>query len=458
MKNPDLPSYENAAYQRQKGNWAYVDDVFVGPAAWFPRNAQGEITLSNRSFNYLTPFYSEKTKGGDRYLNRAKLSPFTARFKQAVIDFAGLLFATDVVLEGVPERISSDFNNIDGRGTPLSPFLSRLAIATLRRGHTFCLVDGASGGVRWREYGSPQLLNWGWDNGTLVRATLRRTEMVSVGVYGESSQTRYLNLTPGRWQVLELAKGAGSDSIPKITSAGIFGRTDGAVTKSLSMIPLVCFHSGEYPLECDEPFESIPPLQSLAELNIAHYQLHSDHLHKVRKCCFPVFVRTGDDDSGVLVLGPDAVVDVPIGGSFGVVEPESMSIQQSRLELEALTKAMDFLSLQFLVSPSDRQAAQVSVVQVAKMESGLSLFSDAFSTGITQALQVHGAYYGIPPEECGTARLEANLFKQRGDNPQLLEAYGRVFTELQALLSSNPELASKLESTLLRRGFLESSL
>jgi len=452
--NRDLPTYQCSAYRRQVGCWRFVDDAYRGADAWFPRDELGGIRLSNKSYSYLTPFYSERQMGGDAYLNRARRSPFTARFRQAILDFVGLLFSSGVHLEGVPDRIQQDFSNIDGRGMTFRALLPQLAIAALRRGHTYVLVDVAWGRIRWRHYGATQLINWSWGD-RLESAYLQRTELVRSGKYGEESRNRILSLSPGEWSLLEVEK----DQVLTLDS-GIFGRTDGSAVKRLDEIPLVLFHSGEHPLEQGEeegePFESTPPLYSLADLNIAHYQTHSDHLHKIRKCCFPVYVRTGAmGDEGDLIIGPDAVVDVPPGGGFEVQEPKAESIAQSAAELRALEKAMDFLSLQFLVNPSDRQAAQVSVVQVAKMESGLSLFSTNFSVGITKALQVHGAYYGIPPEECGTAKIEANLFKQRGENPDLLRAYADSFQRLSELSESSPEMASKLEKVLFNRGFIE---
>jgi hypothetical protein len=155
-------------------------------------------------------------------------------------------------------------------------------------------------------------------------------------------------------------------------------------------------------------------------MNLVHYQVSSDHRKKMHYCSFPTPVRTGGQGED-LILGPRRVVDVPLGGGFGWAEPNSQSLAMSRIEVKDIESAMDFLGADYLVKPSDRQAASTTMVQAKKIESELYLFASDFATGITECLRRHAQWLGL--DYGGTATLETKFFDNLASDPQLLLAY-----------------------------------
>lgn len=430
------------------------------------RQADGSLTVSQKTRQFLPQFAREETSN---YEARVKRSPFSDRFAQAIRDFIGMVFASGVRFsDDTPEMIRLHFQNLDNQGTTGHNLLQQMAIASMRRGHTFCLVDATTApGVvsmadadRYRPYWchihAPQVLNWRHQTiggqKFLTQLTFMRSLRLPDGEFGEKEEIVYTRLRPGVYESFRI-EGVGKKAkallLPKMS--GLYGCYRAGRFEPLSFIPLVPLYGGADDEDSDDPFLSRPPLKSLADMNLTHYQTYSDHLNKVHKVCTPVYVRVGylgEEDE--LVIGPDTTIDVPAGGGFTIVEPQANSLQQSRLELEALEVAMDFLGAQFLVKPGDRQAAMVSVIQAAKVESGLSLFTSAFTNGVNLALRVHAFYLGLPI--AGSITLDPGLrTAQEGTDPNLLNAYSGM---IERLLAMPPQYREILLKLIKSRGYL----
>lgn len=453
-----LPSYECAAYQKQLPIWSYLDDLFAGVDSWATRAPDGTIQKMTKTQHYLPQFPRELD---GNYLARLVRSPFSDHFTQAIKDFAGIVFHNNVRLQ-LSETMLLQWANLDNKGSTGDTLISNLAISAMKLGHTFVLIDYppddpsirsqadyARSGRRpyWVPIHPRQIINWRTANiggvETLTMAVIKQTALEPDGIFGEKEQTYYLVLTLGGWNKYMIT-GEGSNQVVSQVAAGQYL----AQGKPLPFIPLVPIYGGLRP--AGDPWgESLQPLRSLADLNLAHYQLTSDHLHKIHRCCFPQAVRSGTmTDETELVLGVDTCLDIPQGGSFAWAEPSSNSIEQTRRELEALERAMDFLSAQYLIKPTDRQAAAVSGLQAAKVESGLQLFVNSFQQGINQCLVVHAIFLGT---ETGTIALSSKFLQQQSVDPNMLLAYT---TYIERLLALPPELRRSLLDIAKRRGYL----
>lgn len=448
-----LPDYECAAYRRQAPLWHFLDDVAHGSEAWLERLGDGRIRLTDKTRHYLPQLYKELDES---YGERVRRTPFADRFGAAIRDFVGLLFRAGVQAEGMAAAIAPHWQNIDHEGSNGSQFLSRVAAAVMRRGHSFLLVDvpkfqpehlslagAALARPYWVHIHATQLKNWRhvtigglkW----LVQATIERRAVVPDGLFGEKERVSYLRLTPGRFDVFEIRERERRGkkeryAVHMAEESGEHGYYRGGQFVALKEIPLLCLHGGARPADSTEPFESLPDLKVLADINVTHYQLLSDHLTKIHKCCFPQRVRVGVlGDEEELQPGVDTTIDVPPGGAFLFVEPNANSLAQSRTEVEALETAMDFLGAQYLVKPSDRQVSAVSGIQVAKVESGLEAFAGAFIQGANEALRVHGLFLGLGPEQVGRLTVNTRLFQQLNQDPTLLSAYTSMFERLGGL-------------------------
>lgn len=458
-----LPDYQCAAHRRMAPLWRFLDDIYQGSEAWVTRSPDGTIAPNAKTQNYLPRFSKEHSKD---YQARLIRTPYSDRFASALRDFVGLIFHNDLRFsENFAPVISEHLSNLDQSGSSAVVLLSQMALAAMRRGHTFAMIDcpnytqrqptlADSQTIRpyWVHVEAPQVLSWRSQvlNGkrVLTQVVIRNVELVADGAFGEREETFYLVLTPGRYDTYTIAVDPNDKSKRRAVyhpdRSGVHGIVRNGAIVPFGFIPLVCFYGG---LQTGF-FESLPPLKTLADLNLTHYQLYSDHLTKIHSCCYPQAVAPGLDDEDI-TLGPGTVLRPPLGGAFLWVEPSAGSIAQSRLEIEALEVSMDFLGTQYLVKPSDRQAAMVSMVQAAKVESSLELFARAFEQGINEAIAIHAAYLGV--SEAGTVRLDTKFFQQSNSDPNLLQSYLNMFDRLLAL---PPAARRPMLEIAKRRGYL----
>lgn len=434
LQNPNLPSYQIAAHLAQRPAWEFLDDIYNGDRAWTKPGREGAKLATPKSRLYLPQESGEEDKD---YQYRLDSSVYVDKFAQSVRDFVGLVFNNGIRLIEVPDAILEHWPSLGSGGVSGQRVMAQLAIASLRRGHTFCLVDYptldpsvrshadylASARQPFWDLVSPlDVLNWRTarvgSREVLVQATIQVQQIAPDGSYGEKVETLYKTLFPGGYRLTRITRNEHTgELVAQVVDEGVMGRRtrDGVVP--LPGIPLVCLYGGDR----TGFFRSNPTLQTLADLNRSHYSLKSDHRQKMHRCCFPQAVRVGGIDSDPLVLSPKLVIDVPLGGSFGWSGPNPASLTASRQELKDIEQDMDFLSADYLVKPGDRQAAATTQVQAGKIESELYLFAADFSAGINDCLDAHANYLGLPSG--GRAELNTKFFQQATDNPQLLQAF-----------------------------------
>lgn len=425
-------SYECAAYRRQLPLWQRLDDVYKGDRAWLDYGADGSIRTTKKTRSYLPQEAGETDRD---YESRVLRSHFSDKFSQAIKDFVGVIFNNGIELQGVPDAIAQHWKNLDGSGTGGARLCARVALQVLRRGHSFVLVDypafdesvvslaDMSGGHRhpiWTLIDPQQVINWRFERlgnrQVLTMAVIRSTVCEPDG-FGEVEKTYYTLLTPGRYECYDPVASPGGkiDYVLVPGRSGQMGRNVRGRFEPFDFVPLVGLYGGDR----IGNFESNPTLLSMAQLNVTHYQVKSDHRQKMHYCSFPTPVRVGGDGSD-LILGPRTVVDVPVGGAFNWSEPNATSLAASSLEVKDLEREMDFLGSDYLLKPSDRQAAQTSLIQASKVESELYLFASDLAQGMTDCLSCHAAYLGLASG--GQAVLDTKFFTDVGEDPQMLLA------------------------------------
>jgi hypothetical protein len=425
-----LVNYQCNSYKQQSAVWRYLDDVFQGSDSWMERSEDGTVKATTKSRKYLPQEHKEL---GSNYENRLSRSPFSDRYAQAIRDFVGLIFVNEIQAI-LPGALALHWDNLDGQGTTGEVLLQQIAIAAMRRGHTFVMVDtdstlpqsqadAMSRRPRWLHIEAPSVINWRHEGDRLVKVVIEERGVIADGEYGEREETTYLVLTPGHYDRFRITKNPADGKLREEylpERSGQMGFFRNGVLDPLPSIPLFPIYGGDRLGH----FRSKPPLKVLADLNIAHYQTHSDHRNKVHKCCFPVPVRVGVMGAQQeLVLSPDIVIDAPPGGGFAWQEPNANSLQWSRQEMIDLEQAMDFLSAQYLIKPSDRQAAASTMVQAAKVESSLYQFAKQFESGINQVMATHQMM--MQSSEKASITLDTRFFEGAADS-QLIMALTRL--------------------------------
>jgi len=440
---PELINYECKSYRVQSPTWRLLRDVYDGDRAWIETKADGTISPRANSKRYLPQLPGESAS---EYTLRLTQSHFNDKFAQTCRDFLGLVFNNGVRLVDVPPAIAGHWENLNGSGQTGDRLCAELGTNALRFGHTFTLVDfpaaddsiisladamGAGRQPYWQTYGPLSVINWRYrrieGRNALAMAVIRYTQTLPDGDYGETEETFYLQLTPGRFDTYILKKSPGGSlqqyGIPE--RSGVMGRRVRGSIQPFDHIPFTALYGGDR----TGFFQSNPTLLSLARLNLVHYQVVSDHRQKMHYCAFPTPVRTGGQGED-LTLGPRRVVDVPLGGGFGWAEPNSQSLAMSRIEVKDIEKEMDFLGADYLVKPADRQAAATSMISVKKIESELFLFASDLAEGLTQCLRYHALWLGLPSG--GRCELQTKFFEGLSSDPQLLLAFARL-KELEIL-------------------------
>ncbi|MBE9113853.1 DUF4055 domain-containing protein [Nodosilinea sp. LEGE 07298] len=440
---PELISYQCKAYREQLPIWQLLEAVYMGDRAWVETKPDGTLKPRANAKRFLPQLPGEESA---EYELRLSQSHFSDKFAQTCRDFLGLVFNNGVRLVDVPRPMQKHWENLSGTGQPGDRLCADIGVAALRLGHTFSFVDypeadtsilsladalGAGRAPYWQSINPLQVINWRYrrmaGRDVLAMAVIRYDQTLPNGDYGESEETFYLRLTPGRFDTFVIRRGTdGANRQYHLADrSGVMGRRVRGSLQPFDHIPLVPLYGGDRV----GFFRSNPTLLSLAKLNLVHYQVTSDHRQKMHYCAFPTPVRTGGQGES-LILGPRRIVDVPLGGGFGWSEPNSQSLAMSRIEVKDIEKEMDFLGADYLVKPADRQAAATTMISAKKIESELFLFASDLAQGLTDCLRAHALWLGLPSG--GRCELQTKFFEGLSNDPQLLLAFARL-KELEIL-------------------------
>ena len=415
----------------------------MGDRAWTETRPDGTLQPLANARAYLPQLPGEAST---EYTLRLTQSHFSDKFAQTCRDFLGLVFNNGVRLVDVPKVILNHWENLSGSGEGGDRLCAELGVMALRLGHSFAFVDypeadesiisladalGAGRQPYWQAISPLQLISWRYrrvgGRNVLSQAVICYQQTLPDGAYGELEETYYLRLTPGRFDTFTIDRGRDGRKreIYHPDRSGVMGRRLRGVVQPFNHIPLATLYGGDRTgFMC-----SNPTLLSLAKLNLVHYQVNSDHRQKMHYCCFPTPVRQGGQGED-MILGPRTLVDVPLGGGFGWSEPQSQSLAMSRIEVKDIEREMDFLGADYLVKPSDRQAAATTMISAKKIESELYLFAADLANGLTEALRFHALWLGLPSG--GHCELQTKFFEGLSNDPQLLLAFARLH-ELEIL-------------------------
>ncbi len=424
--------FECTAYKRMAKRWRRLRDIYEGLDSWIDRSENG-IQPTTKAQQYLP---KEAAEEWDDWVTRLVMSPFDDRFAQSLRKFINLIFSNKVELTDLPTAIAAHLENIDNQGTSFRAFCRRKALDALIDGHTFVLVEYPDAtGLRshadflaanlrpyWVSYSADQLINWvtyqHQGQTVLVQATLREVLTIAEP-FGERQVERYRVLRPGNWEVWEKWDDSGQVKYQRMAK----GNSYDATGEIMTTIPLYAIYGGVKV----GFFESKPPLQSLADRNVSHYQITSDHLRKIHLCCLPVpeLRDSMREDGEPLRIGPNSFIHIrDPQGSFNWKEPLATSIEQSRREKLDAEEAMDVISAAYLSQPSDRQAATTTLVQVLELESSLGGFAESLSDGVNQCLRSHAEFLGTTLQP--SAKFSGDVVKDSGKDAQLLTALSNL--------------------------------
>ncbi len=183
---------------------------------------------------------------------------------------------------------------------------------------------------------------------------------------------------------------------------------------SLPVIPLVTFYSDRQTF-----MVGCPPLEDLADLNVAHWQSTSDQRAVLTVARFPILALSGGvDDNNVLTMGPNQWLYSPDPASkFYYVEHSGAAIEAGRKDLLDLEDQMAEYGAEFLKKRPGNQTATARALDSAEATSPLQDIVRRFGYALNQALDLTAMWLKV--ESGGTAELSTDFGPEDVDQAEL---------------------------------------
>ena len=378
-------------------------------------------------------------------------------YRKTVADMTGRVFDAPIEIAAGPDVLGDWAENIDMQGRDLSVFARDVFESALEGpGVSYILADAPprSGVVTRAQAQSSGLRPYlahvrvedllGWKTITIDNvpqiAQLRIAEVVAEDdpadefVQVEIQQVRVLDLTDAGVQTRLFRKGRD----------GNWSAHDEPTFSGLSRITLTPFYAQRTGF-----MTARPPLEDLADLNVAHWQSSSDQRNILHFARVPLLHASGrDDDEGALqVSAGTATTSRDPAARLEWVEHSGAAIGAGRQDLKDLEFQMQALGLQLLVA--SQETATGAALDAAKETSALSMMADSLQDSLEAALLDMCAYGGLgEPEVSVTVNKDFGVSQMGAQEMQAM---------LMAVNTGNMSRKTFL-SEMARRGMLRPDL
>jgi hypothetical protein len=360
----------NTAWFAQEAHWILIEDLL-----------QGTYGMRKKHRRYLFQEPRELDESYDNRLARSVVPPYYIRLERML---AGMLTRKPVRLEDTSDSITEQLFDVNLMGDDLNVWTYETARKMVRYGHVGVLVDAPTDGGRpyWCTYTPRQILGWRTEpkDGQQVLSMLRLSETVTIpdGEYGEKAVEQIRLLTPGGYQLHQ----KGNDGEFRITDEG---------TTSLSEIPFSVAYSNRVGY-----FESRPPLEDIAELNLKTYQIQSDldnqlHISAVPMLAFYGFPSAAEEVSA----GPGEAIAFPAEGKAEYIEPKGTSFDYQFKRLEQIAAQINELGLSAVLGQKlSAETAEAKRIDRSQGDSTMMVIAQNVQDMIDNCLQYHAQYLG----------------------------------------------------------------
>ena len=302
---------QNQSWRNMQNHWGLIEDL-----------VEGTSKIRGKSRIYLKQEPREEDESYDVRLSRSVCPPYFVRMERML---AGMLTRKPVRLNEVPETIEEQLFDVDLEGNNLTNFIYNISRLCIRYGHIGVLVDAPAEGGRpyWIPYTPRDIIGWRTEikDGQRQLSQLRLTERIvkPKGLYGEETIEQIRVLEPGTFKLFQR------------NNDGDFKKVDEGNT-SLDIIPFSVAYSNKVGI-----YESRPPLEDIAELNIKSYQIQSDYDNQLHISAVPMLAFFGFPAAAEEVsAGPSEALSLPEGSSASYIEPNGNSFQAQRDRIDKL--------------------------------------------------------------------------------------------------------------------------
>lgn len=406
----------------------------------------------------------EPKEPDDAYQARLNRSTFADFYRASIHAFAGVL--SKFSLKNPPSTLEDAADNIDLEGNSLIAWFMQVDSWMLRDGGLALCVEMPPGlpgsaaeeaamGRRPYLIARPRtkVLNWRVSVTDGVEALERVTllEMVEAedGEFGVKLEPRYRVIGRGQWWLFKIERNASNDLVAVLVDQGQYLGANG---QPLPVVPVVWYSSDQAGFGHGEL-----PLRQVVEHSIDHFQQRSDLREKTHRCAMPVPVRIGaappspGEARKPLVIGPNSVVDLDIGGSFTFAEPSASSLVEQRNQIAEVEKLIARQTLGFLYGdPGATKTATQASMEGAQTESAIVRIAQRKASAMQSLMAIWCLFTGEQLDDGAGLSMSSSIYErpmEAADIAQLQQLTGGM--ELISQRSAIEELqrAGRLKVT-----------
>lgn len=377
-------------------------EAMIAKAAKIRTLVAGTSAMRAAGATYLPRFAAESVDSHRARIQRSVLFNGTAK---CVADLVGRVFAKPIVLQDdVPEALRPYAEDIDRAGTHLNEIARHAFDDALIPGIGFFVVDApiAPEGARTRADTlaagvRPYLLYFplesvlGWKSeriaGVETLTQFRFFETVSEpdGEFGEKVIQQIRVLEPTQWRTFRksdkgewLQHDVGANPIGKVCVAPIYLNRTGFMTGA-------------------------PPLEDLADLNIAHYQSDSDQRNILHVMRVPILFGAGFEEKDQVEVGASTMVRTSNpNATLRYVEHNGAAVTAGANDIKDLEARMQNFGLQLLVQRPGPQSATGEIRDATKEASQLAAMASALQDALEFAFGFMAEFEGLGREAGGS--------------------------------------------------------
>ena len=415
---------QNQAWRNMQSHWGLIEDL-----------VEGTSKIRGKSRIYLKQEPREEDESYDVRLSRSVCPPYYVRMERML---AGMLTRKPVRLSDVPDEIEEQLFDVDLEGNNLTNFVYNISRLCIRYGHVGVLVDAPANGGRpyWIPYTPRDIIGWRTEvkNGTRILTQLRLMERVvkPKGKYGEETVEQIRVLEPNTYQLFQRNKD------------GDFKQVEEGTT-SLDFIPFSIAYSNKVGI-----YESRPPLEDIAELNIKSYQIQSDYDNQLHISAVPMLAFFGFPAAAEEVsAGPSEALSLPEGSSASYIEPNGNSFTAQRDRIDKLEYQINELGLAAILGQKmSAETAQSKRIQRSQGDSTMMVLSQQIQDLIDNCLKFHAAF--LNQSVAGTSFVNRD-FVDTSLEPQQVDNLLKIFA--QGVIDQEELLKKLVEGEVLSEDF-----
>jgi hypothetical protein len=347
------------------------------------------------------------------YTARLHRSTLFNGFRKTVKDMTGKVFQREIMIEDdVPDVLKAAAENIDLAGRHLNVFGRDVFYDGMQTGINYILVDmppqianedgstvtlAQEQAAKRRPYlchvKAEDLIGFKSEtiNGvvTLTQARIREDASEPDGDFGETTVEQIRVLEIGSWQIWRKTKDVNGRKEWEVYQEGQTLGGDGKPLPYVNLIPVYINRTGFMIGE--------PPLEDLADLNVAHWQSSSDQRNILHVARVPILFGAGFSDDAVISIGANTMVrSTDANAKLSWVEHTGAAINAGRDDLKELELQMQVQGLQLLVPQPGGKTATGEIRDEAKENSPLAMMAMALGDALECAFGMMSDFLNLP--------------------------------------------------------------